>query len=234
MFEDRKALSVAIIGAILFVTLAVLVRSGSTRSFDESVIRWIAGHHTRSLDAVMTEITMLGTAIVVMMIAAIASLFLVLTGQKHSAILLFASTLGGIILNGVLKLGFDRPRPTFIVPLVHAAGSSFPSGHATSAAVVYGTVAYLAARLAKRKWAPWLVMMGAFAVIAVISLSRLYLGVHYPSDVLAGIVIGLAWAGFCIATLEAIQKFAVRRDPQIRGSSKAALSATHRASASSS
>ena len=80
-----------------------------------------------------------------------------------------------------------------------------------SAAIVYSTVAYLAARLHKRRWARVTVMLIAFLVIALISLSRLYLGVHYPSDVVAGVAIGLAWAGFCMATLEAIQKFSVRR-----------------------
>ena len=84
-----------------------------------------------------------------------------------------------------------------------------------SAAVVYSTVAYLAARLHKRRWARWLVMTAALIVIALISMSRLYLGVHYPSDVVGGVAIGLAWAGFCMATLEAIQKFEIRRDPRI-------------------
>ena len=211
-------LIVAVFGTALFVTLASNVRSGSTQAFDESVIRWLAAHHTQSLDVVMVEITALGTGIVVMMIVAVAALFLVLTGHKYSAILLLASTFGGIVLNGVLKVGFDRPRPTIFVPGVHTTSSSFPSGHAMSAAIVYATVAYLAARLHKRRWARWLVMTGAFIIIALISFSRIYLGVHYPSDVLAGIIVGLAWAGFCMATLEAIQKFAVRRDPQIQES----------------
>ena len=84
-----------------------------------------------------------------------------------------------------------------------------------SAAIVYGTVAYLAARLHKQMWARWIVMTGAIVIIALISFSRMYLGVHYPSDVLAGVSIGLAWAAFCMATLEAIQKFGLRRDPRI-------------------
>jgi undecaprenyl-diphosphatase len=241
MFEERSTeqrfplggLIVAFIGTLLFVIVASRVHSGSTQAFDESVIRWFAAHRTRTLDVVMVEITALGTAIVVMMIVAVAALFLVLTGERYSAILLLASTFGGIIVNGVLKLGFDRPRPIILTPLVHAVSSSFPSGHAMSAAVVYGTVAYLAARLDRREWVRWLVMTSAFIVIALISLSRLYLGVHYPSDVIAGIVVGLAWVGFCMSTLEAIQKFAARRDPQIQGSWKPALSGTHRIQAGS-
>jgi undecaprenyl-diphosphatase len=219
-------LIVAIIGTAVFVTLASNVRSGSTQAFDESVIRWLAAHHTNTLDTIMVEITALGTGIVVMMIVAVAALFLVLTKHKYSVILLFASAVGGIVLNGVLKLGFNRPRPSLFAPLVHAVGSSFPSGHAMNAAIVYTTLAYLAARLHKRGWARWFVMTAAFIVIALISFSRMYLGVHYPSDVLAGIIVGLAWAGFCMAMLEAIQNFAFRRDPLIQGNEKPAVSGT--------
>lgn len=208
-------LIVAAIGTWIFVELGEHVRSGTTQAFDDSVIRWMGAHHTPTLDTIMLEITALGTGGVVIMIVAVAALFLVLTQHKYSAILLLASTLGGIALNGVLKLGFNRPRPSIFLPEVHTVSSSFPSGHAMSAAIVYSTVAYLAARLHKRRWARMLVMGSAFVVIALISLSRLYLGVHYPSDVVAGVSIGLAWAGFCMATLEAIQKFGIRRDPRI-------------------
>jgi undecaprenyl-diphosphatase len=218
-------LIIAVVGTALFVALASYVRSGSSQAFDESVIRWLAAHHTRSLDAAMLEITALGTGIVVMMVVAVAALFLVLTEHKYSAILLLASTFGGLVLNAVLKLGFNRPRPSIVVPVVNAVSSSFPSGHAMSAAIVYSTVAYLAARLQKRSWARWLVMIAAFSVVAAISISRLYLGVHYPSDVLAGIIVGLAWAAFCMATLEAILKFAVRHDPSIQASEPNAIAA---------
>jgi undecaprenyl-diphosphatase len=208
-------LIVAAIGVAIFVELAGHVRSGSTQAFDDSVIRWLGAHHSTGMDTVMLEITALGTGTVVIMVVAVAALFLVLSQHKYSALLLLASTLGGIVLNAVLKLGFNRPRPSLFVPAVHTVSSSFPSGHAMSSAIAYSTVAYLAARLHKRKWARWLVMTAALIVVALISFSRMYLGVHYPSDVIAGVTIGLAWAGFCMATLEAIQKFGLRHDPQI-------------------
>ena len=95
----------------------------------------------------------------------------------------------------------------------HAASSSFPSGHAMSATVVYGTVAYLLARLQKHGWARALTLLFAVVMIALICFTRLYLGVHYPSDVLGGIIVGLAWSGFCMATLEASLALARRRAP---------------------
>jgi len=208
-------LIVAAAGTALFVEVADNVRSGSTEAFDELVMRWVDAHHLPLLDAVMLEITALGTGIVVLMIVAVAALFLILTRNKYPAILLLASTFGGLVLNAILKLGFDRPRPSVVVAAVHTFSSSFPSGHAMSAAVVYSTVAYLAARLLTQKWAGWLVMTAAMGLIAVIAYSRIYLGVHYPSDVVGGVAIGLAWAAFCMATLEAIQKFWLRRDPRV-------------------
>jgi undecaprenyl-diphosphatase len=210
-----SGLIVTAIGTAVFVAVASHMQAGRTQAFDDAVIRWMGAHHSTTLDDIMLKITALGTGAVVMMIVAVAGLFLVLTQHKYSAILLLVSTFGGIALNQVLKLGFNRPRQSIFVPEVHAVSSSFPSGHAMSAAIVYGTVAYLAARLHKRTWARALVMTAALIVIVLISISRMYLGVHYPSDVIAGVAIGLAWAGFCMATLEAIQKFAVRRDPRI-------------------
>lgn len=218
-------LLIGIAGTGAFVKLASEVREGETQSFDEAVIRWMGAHHTPTLDAIMVEVTALGTGTVVLMIVVVAGLFLTLTQHKYSAILLLVATGGGLVLNGVLKLGFDRPRPSIFIPTVQTVSSSFPSGHAMSSAIVYGTVAYLAARLHRRRYARWLVMMFALAVIVLISFSRMYLGVHYPSDVLAGVIIGLAWAGFCMATLEAIQRFAVRRDPRILEDEKAAPAA---------
>ena len=154
-------LIVATIGTAIFVALASRVRSGRTQAFDDSIMRWIGAHHSPGLDAVMLEVTALGTGTAVMMVVAVAALFLFLTQHKYSAILLLASTFGGIVLNGVLKLGFNRPRPSIFMPAVHTVSSSFPSGHAMSAAIVYSTVAYLAARLHRRRWARWLVMTAA-------------------------------------------------------------------------
>src|SRR5205814_8400205 len=92
---------------------------------------------------------------------------------------------------------------------------SFPSGHAMSATIVYSTVAYLAGRLQRTRAARLAITCVAAIVVSIICISRLYLGVHYPSDVLAGVIIGLAWAGFCMATLEAIQLYARNRAPRV-------------------
>jgi undecaprenyl-diphosphatase len=162
----------------------------------------------------MLEITMLGTGLVVMTMVAVSALFLALSEHRWSALLLLLATAGGLVLNNVLKLTFDRPRPTVFEWGTHALSSSFPSGHAMSAAVVYSTVAYLAARLQRRRWQRTATMLVALVLIVLICVSRMYLGVHYPSDVLGGTVIGLAWAAFCMAGLEAVRVFARRFAPR--------------------
>lgn len=206
---------VAVAGTYAFAKFAGRVRSGSTLAFDESVLRWIQAHHSPRLDAIMVEITFLGTGTVVMMIVAIAGMFLWLTKHRFSAMLLLIATGGGIVLNTLLKVGFTRPRPQVFAWGTSVVSWSFPSGHAMSAAVAYGTVAYLAARLQQRHLHRVVTLVWAAVMIVLISVSRLYLGVHYPSDVLAGVIIGLAWAGFCMATLEAIQLYARRRAPKV-------------------
>ena len=206
---------VAAIGTWVFTEITETVIAGRTQAFDDAVLRWLSTRHTPLLDAAMLEITALGTATVVLMIVCVAALFLTLTRHKYSALLLLVATAGGLFLDLLLKLRFDRPRPHIFTWGTQAVSSSFPSGHAMSATIVYGTVAYLAARLQKRRWARWLTMLFAAIVIALICFSRLYFGVHYPSDVLAGVVIGLAWAAFCMATLEAIQRYAQRNAEEV-------------------
>ena len=207
--------SIAIAGTYSFAKFAGHVSSGRTQAFDDAVLRWIGQHRPESLEPVMLEITFLGTGTVVMMIVAVSALFLWLSRHRYSAVLLVIATFGGILLNNLLKVGFDRPRPQVFEWGSQALSSSFPSGHAMSATIVYSTVAYLAARLQKHHWQRAITMLAAAALIVAIAFTRLYLGVHYPSDVGAGIIIGLAWAGFCMATLEAIQVYARRRAPRV-------------------
>lgn len=202
-------------GTYAFAKFAGHVTSGRTQAFDDAVLRWIGEHRPLNLEPVMLEITFLGTGTVVIAVVAVSALFLWLTRHQYSATLLLISAIGGVLLNNLLKVGFDRPRPQIFEWGSHALSSSFPSGHAMSAAAVYGTVAYLAARLQKRYVHRVITLAVAFILIILIAITRLYLGVHYPSDVLAGIIIGLAWASFCMATLEAIQVYARRRKPEI-------------------
>jgi undecaprenyl-diphosphatase len=197
-------------GTWLFAELAGRVQGGATQRFDQAVLLCMSQHRVEWIERSLLEITALGTGLVVMMMVLITALFLRFTEHRYSAFLLLFSTGGGILLNNILKLTFDRQRPDVFTWSTHAASSSFPSGHAMSAAVVYGTIAFLLARLEPRRWTRALTITGALLLIGLICVSRLYLGVHYPSDVIGGVVIGLAWAAFCVAGLEALRIFAKR------------------------
>jgi undecaprenyl-diphosphatase len=198
-----------------FVELAEVVREGATQEFDQAVLHWMAAHQTPTLQKVMFEITLLGTGIVLMTMVAVSALFLWLSNHRFSALLLVVATWGGVVINSLLKTTFNRPRPQVFEWGADVLTSSFPSGHAMSATVAYGTVAYLAARLQTSRVARWLTIAIAGVLIVLIGTSRLYLGVHYPSDVVAGSLMGLGWAAFCMATLEAIQVFGRRYRPKI-------------------
>ncbi|MDB4914757.1 MAG: rane-associated phospholipid phosphatase, partial [Gemmatimonadetes bacterium] len=193
--------------------LAERVLKGRTQTFDIAILEWLHAHQSVPLTALMVEMTYLGTGTVVMMIVCITAMFLWHTEHKHSARLLLAATAGNIILNNALKLVYHRDRPSVFEWQTTALSSSFPSGHAMSSTVVYGTVAYLCMRLQKHYWSRVITFFAAVILILLICLTRLYLGVHYPSDVMGGIIVGLAWAGFCMATLEASLVLARRRAP---------------------
>ena len=121
------------------------------------------------------------------------------------------ATAVGIVAQQPLN-GFGRPRPQLSTG-ARSGEWSFPSA-TPERCVLYGR-RHLATRLQVRHLHRVLTLLGAAVLIVAIAVTRLYLGVHYPSDVIAGVIIGLAWAGFCMATLEAIQLYARKRAPKV-------------------
>ncbi|GAC1650843.1 MAG: hypothetical protein NVS4B3_10300 [Gemmatimonadaceae bacterium] len=213
-------MAVAAAGTVGFALIAGRVAAGATQHMDTKVLTWMALHQVPWAEAAMLEITFLGTGLVVLTVVGVSATFLWLTRQRQPAVLLLVATAGGLILNGLLKLGFDRPRPQLFAWGTHVVTSSFPSGHAMSATIVYGTVAYLAARLEGSRAARIATFALAGLMISLICTSRLYLGVHYPSDIIAGIAVGLAWAAFCMVALEGLAVY-TRHDARARMGSAA-------------
>ncbi len=110
---------------------------------------------------------------------------------------MLATSLGATVLNVGLKSFFDRPRPDVVTPLVLATSPSFPSGHALGAAAIYLMLGALLARLQERRALKVFCTAGAGVLTLLVGVSRIHLGVHWPSDVLAGWCVGAAWAIFC-------------------------------------
>jgi undecaprenyl-diphosphatase len=142
---------------------------------------------------------------------AVASAFLWLTRHRWSVSLLAIGYIGGWILNKVLKDSLGRPRPSVVegVDIVHSL--SFPSGHAMTSLIAYGAVAYLVARLEPKPVMRRFTWTLAVVIVLAIGTSRMYLGVHYPSDVLGGYLAGLAWLAFVASGVTAIRFFEPRR-----------------------
>jgi undecaprenyl-diphosphatase len=132
--------------------------------------------------------------------------FLVLEGAWRSALFVLLASSGGWLLNGLLKEAFARPRPDIVPHLREVMTLSFPSGHALTSAVVYLTLGALLMRIAKRPLMKFYCMSVAMLATALVGASRVYLGVHYPTDVLAGWLVGLSWALLCWLAERALER----------------------------
>jgi undecaprenyl-diphosphatase len=198
----------------LFVLIADRVLEGSTQRLDESVLTWMAGHRTETLDRIALDVTALGNTATLFVLVLSVSIFLWLTRHRLSVYLLFVAVAGGAALNWALKDVFGRPRPDIVAWGVDVLSNSFPSGHSMAAVIAYGSVAYLGGRLEPTRALRWTTWTLAGLLILAIGLSRIYLGVHYPSDVLAGYVAGLAWTALAVSGLTAIRYYS-RREPEV-------------------
>jgi undecaprenyl-diphosphatase len=145
----------------------------------------------------MRDMTALGSAAVLMLLSLMIVGYLWLSQRRRMAIFVIAAVAGGQLLNFALKNAFHRARPASTLHLVNVASSSFPSGHAMAASIFYLTMGALLTRTAKRRREKAYLLAAALLCTTLVGFSRVYLGVHYPSDVLAGCAAGTAWAVLC-------------------------------------
>jgi membrane-associated phospholipid phosphatase len=186
---------------LAFSMLAEEMASGELVSIDGSVVSWLHSHATGFPTLLMSAVTWLGGAQVLLAITLLAALALLVRRRVAHAALMGAALAGSEALNWALKAAFERPRPSFSDPLATAAGFSFPSGHAMVSLSVYGALAFVIAASAGSRRAQLLVVISATVLVLAIGFSRVYLGVHYASDVLAAYSAGLAWLTLCALTL---------------------------------
>jgi undecaprenyl-diphosphatase len=192
----------ALLGLIVALDIALfeLMPGDAVEEMDGDVTHWLVQARTPELSSFMRSATTLGSARLMWFAAGIAAVAAYLSARTGLLPLVpLAAMLGGSLLNNLGKALTDRPRP-LIRPLVETGGSSFPSGHATIAAVIFSALALAIARdLSRRgKAAVW---AAAGTPIALVAVTRVYLGVHWPSDVVVGAAIGVAWSLWCARTL---------------------------------
>ena len=163
--------------------------------WDVEFSRWLHEHSNPALVSAFKVFTLLGSVPFLALLVLVVVLVLLRRRQVNEAALVALGALGIEVLFSVLKLVFHRPRPE--LAYVHLDTYSFPSGHAAGAAGIYAILFYLAARrFSTRGWV--LLAFGFVALVGLIAFSRLYLEVHYLSDVLAGITLGIGWAAACL------------------------------------
>jgi membrane-associated phospholipid phosphatase len=192
-------LSICLIILSLLAWLFSEVLEREAFGFDTSFLLWLHQFANPYLDNLMLAITQLGDPIAAGSIALVSLGLLWWQRYRQEAKIFAIACLGGAILNTGLKLAFGKPRPHLWPQLIAETSFSFPSGHALGSVVLYGLIAYL---LVDRysQFAKSIYIFAAIAITAI-TFSRLYLGVHWPTDVIAGCGIGFLWLMICITML---------------------------------
>lgn len=189
----------------VFVELAGEVVEGETQALDRALLLALRNPQDLAdplgpwwLELMMRDITALGSTAVLALVGLAAVGYLLLAGKWGSALMVIASIGGGLLASQGLKLWIERPRPDLVPHGVPVLTLSFPSGHATMSAVVYLTLGALLAGLQPRGRMAAYILAVALLLTGLVGVSRVYLGVHWPTDVLAGWALGAAWALLCL------------------------------------
>jgi len=219
--RDRSELAVLLGGVgilvllLAFALLAAEVFEGDTQAFDNRVLTALRRVDDRSipigplwLRAGAMDITALGSPTVLGLATLAVCGFLLLQRMARTATFVFIATTGGWFLNESLKEVFQRARPAIVPHLQTVMTLSFPSGHAMNSAAVYLTLGALTMRLADRRVTKLYCMAAAMLLTFLVGTSRIFLGVHYPTDVLAGWLLGMTWALACWTVERRIERSA--------------------------
>jgi undecaprenyl-diphosphatase len=196
------------VGTFLLLTHETITeRRGA--ELDRAVLRWLAQRRTPRLTAIMIDLTALGSSTLVVVFTSVTFALLAAVRDGWGALLLAIASAGTSVWTSLTKNHIEKARPTEVEHLVAVTGFSYPSGHSLAAAALYLTIGIIAASHLKTTAPKVVVVAGVAVIVALVGLSRLYLGVHYPSDVLAGVSLGAAWA----LTLAAAVATARRQPP---------------------
>ena len=205
--DPRHALMASAVCWIGFAVVAIAVLGGRSGEFDAAGLRlWRTGIdlHPRGspwLAEAVRDYTALGGVLLRNLFAIGAIVALLFLRLRREATLLTLTIMSGWLVNTAIKTLVGRPRPDIVSHLTEAGGLSFPSGHSFNSAVVYISIALAFAALSPRQSVRATIVLSAMALTLLIALSRVWLGVHYPSDALAGWLGGAGWAFTAAALL---------------------------------
>ncbi|MDX2478335.1 MAG: phosphatase PAP2 family protein [Gammaproteobacteria bacterium] len=193
------------LGLFGFFKLTEEVVEGDTRGFDQSVLLWFRNKADLSdpigpqwLEVVVRDITALGGLVILGLLTIAACGYLWLTQRHKLALFVAVSIPAGALLNTLLKEYFTRPRPDIVPHGTGAALSSFPSGHAMMSAVVFLTLGALLSLSTENTRIKIYILFWSVFLTVIVGISRVYLGVHWPTDIIAGWIAGGTWAVLCL------------------------------------
>lgn len=181
--------------SFVFIELVDELRENELRNFDYRIIEFVQTRISEKATIVMKSITFLGGKAWLITVVIISSIFFSFFKKRYAVYLLLSSGLGSVF-NLFLKWLFQRERPDFY-PLIVEEGYSFPSGHSMGSFIFYTSVAVVLAKISKNKWLDAFIIFLFVLLVLSIGISRIYLGVHYPSDVVAGFAAGGLWVCIC-------------------------------------
>jgi len=183
-------------------------RDAATRLLDERVIAWFQDLASPGRTRIAWVVTALGSIAFLTSGAVVTALVLLKRGFIYRFVAVVVTMGGGSFLNILLKHFFQRQRPVLENPLVTLSSFGFPSGHTMGATLFYGLLALLIAHSSRWAWRHRIfAFCGATLVIALVGVSRIYLGAHYLTDVLGAIALGLAWLAFCWTGIETVRRW---------------------------
>lgn len=209
---------VIFLGLWLFIFLADEVVEGDTRVLDERVLLALRNPADPTdpigppaVEEMFRDLTALGGTAILTLVTVGVVVYLAFVHRPTMAWLVILAVGGGYLINMALKAGFDRPRPDLVPHYTQVYYTSFPSGHSMLAATVYLTLGVLLARIQTRRRIAAFIMGMAILVTVLVGVSRVYLGVHWPTDVVAGWAAGAVWAAFSGVIVWGLQRYWQRR-----------------------
>ena len=201
-----------VIGLLVFMAMTFVLAAISDEVMegrpltvmDADFSAWLQTTRTPARLNAMRYVTWLGSTVVASCITTVVGIYLLLSRRRYWFAALVLSVAGGAILNRLLKSAFQRTRPQLDDPVFTFTGYSFPSGHTLTATVVFGCLAALIVANIENRYARVIAIFSAGLLIALVAFSRIYLGAHYLTDVVAAIAEGIAWLSLCFTAVYAL------------------------------
>lgn len=202
----KTGAAIALAAAVAFLVLAESILKEEAQQLDVAALRWLAAHRTPGLTQFFLAISALGSWLFISTLTLILCVAGLFVRARRAAATLLMAVLGIPMLVVVLKPIYGRPRPNAVTHLDFVDSASFPSGHALAAAIFFGTTALIAAERTASELRRVLITAAAGSIIALVALSRVYLGVHYSSDVLGGVLVGTTWSLLVLLAAHSIHR----------------------------